>query len=373
MSDGERKSIDLASVAAEGWFDKLGDEVEEFDELVQVVGERFVGFSYIVGIRITSIAYDPDAPESSQVDFCGVGSDQAQTLALGDFRERLGASLMGRDTEEEALPDDAGSEQVSSYIGRRRLLLAGLFGIRLITLHHGGGAAPTFSVKLGSVDEEVSLDGLQEILTNAVRAEVARARPNQPFSIDFKRVPKAEAANREGNYDETIALLGAWPGPLSMFLRTAQGQSLGTPERTKLVRALGALGDAYIEKGQADWAEDVLRLGIQFGQEMEVAGNLFGLLGKTRSLMDRHGEAIGLFRRALSLGADPSRVLPGLAAAFAERGRNVAALACIQEAASAGVSEATLQGLRLRVQEALGDGYDRFQSMMAEPPAKDPA
>ena len=367
----EPRVIDLSDVVTDGWFEDLAADVDEFDDLARVVGERFVGFSFILGIRITSIAYDSTAPDSSQVDFTAMGSDQTQSLALGDFRERLGAALMGRDGEDGELSASAGPLEARDYIGRRRLLLSSLFGVQLLSLEHGGGSPPALSIKLGSVDEQVSLDGLQEILSNAVRAEVARARPNQPFSIDFKRVPRAEAANRDGNYDETIALLGAWPGPLSMFLRTAQGQSLGTPERTKLVRALGALGDAYIEKGQGDWAEDVLRLGIQFGQEMAVAGSLFGLLGKTRARMDRHGEAIGLYRRALSLGADPAAFLPGLAESFTERGRYVAALGCLLEAASSGVSEARLQPLRERVEGALGEPYPRFVAMMAEPGAED--
>jgi hypothetical protein len=100
-------------------------------------------------------------------------------------------------------------------------------------------------------------------------------RGTAPFSIDFGKVPLAEAANRDGNHDRTISLLGSWPGPLSMFMRTPRGQALGPRERATLTRALELLGVAYIGKGQVDWAEDVLRLGIQLGQETDASGSLF--------------------------------------------------------------------------------------------------
>jgi tetratricopeptide (TPR) repeat protein len=208
--------------------------------------------------------------------------------------------------------------------------------------------------------------GLRDVIHNAIRSEISRVRPSQPFSIDFKRVPSAEAANIRGDYDETVALLGAWPGPLSMFLRTPQGQALGNAERAKLVRALCALGEAYLRKRQIEWAEDVLRLGIQFGQELEAAAPLFGLLGQLRVESERYGEAIGLLRRALSLGGSKLELLPDLALCFAERKRHVAAMACIDDAIAAGVEPDEIEGLRLRVREALGPAFDRYHELVSK-------
>lgn len=367
MADAERRSIDLAEITADGWFQQLASELTEYEELARAIGERFVGFAFIAGVRVTAVALDTTTPEASIVDFVLGESDQVQQLALGDFRERLAAALIARDDDEPALPDTADDSDAQTYIGHRRLLLAALFGIRLLSLQHGGSHHPTITLSLGTVEEELSLDGLHEILDNAVRSELSRVRPQQPFSIDFKRVPKAEQANRDGDYDETIALLGSWPGPLSMFLRTPQGQALGTPERTKLVRALGALGRAYIEKGQVDWAEDVLRLGIQFGQELAETGLLFAELGRTRTVTGRPGEAIGLYRRALSLGREPVLVLPALAAAFAERGRYVAALGCLSQAEGLGADDGELSAIRQQVQDALGDAYVAYRNLMSAP------
>jgi tetratricopeptide (TPR) repeat protein len=222
-------------------------------------------------------------------------------------------------------------------------------------------------VDLGHAREEISVQGLREILDGAVRAEVARARPAAPFSIDFKRIPLAEQANKRGDYDETVSLLGAWPGPLSMFLRTPQGQALGRGERSRLVRALGLLGQAYMYKQQAEWAEDVLRLGIQFGQELEAAGPLFGWLGRARVDTGRYGEAIGLLRRALTLGGDKASLNLDLSRCFYERKRYVAALACLDAAQAAGASSEELSSLRESVDAALGDAAKPYQELCGEP------
>jgi tetratricopeptide (TPR) repeat protein len=362
--------IDLAEVRTDGWFEQLSGEIPEFEQLCELLGSRFVAFSFIAGVRITAVAYDPQHPDSSQVDFEFGDGAQTERLPLGDFRERLGAALATPDEDQITLPDDPTVDDVRACIGRRYLLLAPVFGIRVSALHCHEGV-PMVEVDLGHAREEIPVQGLREILDGAVRAEVARARPAAPFSIDFKRIPLAEQANKRGEFDETVSLLGAWPGPLSMFLRTPQGQALGRGERSRLVKALGILGQAYLYKQQIDWAEDVLRLGIQFGQELEAAGPLFGWLGRVRVESGRYGEAIGLLRRALSLGGDQGALYLDLARCFAERRRYVAALACLDSAAAAGEPSDQLESamtLRENVESALGESYLRYREALGKPP-----
>ncbi|MDH5670555.1 MAG: hypothetical protein OEZ06_00290 [Myxococcales bacterium] len=367
MNDVARKIIDLADIRADGWFEQLGEDIADFEQLCQVMGRRFVAFSFIASVRISAIAYDPQAPHTSLVDFSIGDSEEMQRMTLADLRERLGSALLSPDESPEPLDNDPRTEEIRQYIGRRYLLLAPIFGIRLESLELGG-SEPLLHLDLGHRSEVVGATGLRDLLHNAIRSEVARVRPNQPFSIDFKKVPLAEAANDEGNYDETIALLGAWPGPLSMFLRTPQGQALGPTERSKLVRALGALGEAYVYKGQADWAEDVLRLGIQFGQELAASAPLFGILGRTRVSARRYGEAIGLLRRALALGGDEAEILPELARSFAARGRHVAAMACIDRALACGADPLNTEALAASAREALGDAYLRLHEYLESEP-----
>lgn len=360
--------IDLAEIRSDGWFEQLSTEIPEFEQLCQVLGARFVAFSFVAGVRITSIAYDPHSPDSSLVDFALGESEEVERLTLSDFRERLGNALLDSESEPIELANAPSPEDIRACIGRRYLLLAPVFGIRLASIMPAA-SGPMVEVDLGHVREEISIQGLRDILDNAVRSEVARARPAAPFSIDFKKIPLAEEANKRADYEETITLLGAWPGPLSMFLRTPQGQALGASERSKLVKALGLLGEAYLKRQQADWAEDVLRLGIQFGQELAAAGPLFGLLGQARVQTERHGEAIGLLRRALSLGGDRAMLLVELAKCFAVRERNVAALACLQDAQAAGAPASAVQELRKQVEAALGPAYQRYKAVLQNPPA----
>lgn len=358
--------IDLSEIRADGWFEQLAEEIPEFEQLCQVLGTRFVAFSFIAGVRITAISYDPHSPDTSLVDFALGDSEDVERLSLSDFRERLGAALLDTETEPVALSEAPTPEEIRSCIGRRYLLLAPVFGIRIASLRPGK-PSPMVEVDLGHVREEIAVQGLRDILDNAVRSEIARARPSAPFSIDFKKIPQAEEANRRGEYNETIALLGAWPGPLSMFLRTPQGQALGRSERSKLVKALGLLGYAYLKKQQIDWAEDVLRLGIQFGQELDASGPLFGMLGQVRVESERYGEAIGLLRRALALQKDRA-LLVDLARSFAARDRNVAALACLDDALAAGTDPESIETLREQVEAALGPAYASYRAAMEKPP-----
>jgi tetratricopeptide (TPR) repeat protein len=358
--------VDLAAIRADGWFEDLAQDTPDFDELCQVMGRRFVAFSFVAGVRIASVAYDQQSPHASLVDFTVGGSEEVQRTNLGDLREQLGTVLLADDEPEVALPNDPSDPDILRYIGRRYMLLAPIFGIGLQALEIGGGGEPMLQLEFGGAAEVLSVAGLRDAIHSAIRSEVARSRPTQAFSIDFKKIPLAEAANARADYDETIALLGSWPGPLSMFLRTAQGQNLGTPERSRILRALAALGDAYLRKRQNDWAEDVLRLGIQFGQELDASGPLFGLLGQARLATGRYGEAIGLLRRAITLGDDKRNLLPALARCFIERGRYVAAMACLSEARAAGVDAATLMDLDARVEQALGPALARYRGLLTE-------
>jgi tetratricopeptide (TPR) repeat protein len=358
--------IDLSDVRADGWLEELGEDIPEFDQLCSVIGRRFVGFSFIAGVRISSIAYDPQAPHTSLVDFVVGDSDTAERLTLADFRERLGAALLAASDSGSSLPAEPTSEDLRSFIGRRYLLLSSIFGIHLDAVELG--REPMLRIELGGTHETITLNGLRDVLHNAIRSELTRSRPNQPFSIDFKKIPLAEAANARGEHHEAIALLGAWPGPLSMFLRTPQGQALGATERSKLVRALGALGVAYLNTKQLDWAEDVLRLGIQFGQELPAAAVLFSALGQVRVESERPGEAIGLLRRALALGGSKAVVLPALARCFVARGRAVAAATCLEQARTAGADPELLEPLEKRVEEALGAPLLKVRELLTSTP-----
>jgi Tfp pilus assembly protein PilF len=89
---------------------------------------------------------------------------------------------------------------------------------------------------------------------------------------------------------------------------------------------------------------------------------LFGSLGRTRVESRRYGEAIGLLRRALSLGGDKASLNLDLARCFYERRRYVAALACLNAAVAAGAEQASVTELRAGVETALGTAYQNYRA-----------
>jgi tetratricopeptide (TPR) repeat protein len=361
----EQHIVALDDVDSGGWLEQLGSEIPELDQLCDMIGERFVAFAFIAGIRISSIAYNPDSPQTSLVDFMLGDETEVRRLSLGDFRERLAAVLLAGPDESRELPAQPGADEIRDWIGRRYLLLAPVFDIRLLELRCGSPAiVPTLLADVGQVRQTFSLEELRYVLRDRVREEVERVRSAAPFSIDLRHVTMAETANLKEDYDRTIALLGAWPGPLSLFLRTPQGQALGIKEKAALSKALGILGTAYIEKEQIEWAEEVLRLGVQWGQDTEETGNLYVLLAKARLKSERWGEAIGLLRRALLVGAKQQTVLPLLARCFTKRKRYVAAAVCLDQALAAGVDAESQAETRAEIDREIGEAYRKFRELV---------
>jgi uncharacterized protein HemY len=146
-----------------------------------------------------------------------------------------------------------------------------------------------------------------------------------------------------------------------MLLRTPQGQNLAPDAKAALAKALGLLGAAYSKREEYPSAEEVLRLGVQWVQDGNVAGQLFAQLGEVAARQNQHGQAIGLLRRALSLGCPRGQVLPALAECFLARGRAVAALVCVDEALLRGVPQARVEEVRREALEKVGELYTAFR------------
>jgi hypothetical protein len=364
----------LDDARADGWLDKLGEGQPAFAKLCDILGEHFVGFSVISGVRITAIALDGRAPERSMVDFA-IGDEKAtQRLPLGELRRKLAEIVIAETKEAAALPlgPSPSVEMLQSRIGFRWVLLAPIYDFRLEALHVEPGGQASITVARDGTSTTMPLDELKDALRTCVRADMARAaqgRVSSPFSIDLALVPQALEAAERGDHEKVVALLGSWPGPLSVLLRTAEGQGLGPEQRTTLARALGALGTAHARLGKLEWGQEVLRLGIQWAQDGAAAGEIFARLGRLALEGERAGEAIGLLRRALGLGADAQVVLPALATALAARGRNLPALVVAKRARALGVANAELDAAEAKAGGAkLGAAFREFvRAMEARP------
>jgi len=167
-------------------------------------------------------------------------------------------------------------------------------------------------------------------------------------------VAEAERASEEEDWTRVTELLGTWPAPLAIFWRTPEGQMIAYETSILVAKGLGLLGTAYVALGEVDRAEDVFRLAIQYGQDSAVSAEIFAQFGGFLLRVGRAGEAIGLLRRALALGAHPVRIQPLLAKAFCQRGRFVAARGCLMASLDGGVSATELGAEIDAVRGALG-------------------
>ncbi len=364
-----KKQFPLDALRTDGWFERIGEGIGSFQALCEIVGERFFAFSIIVGARITALTIDRRSPDQTLVDFV-VGSAEAdgdlepQRLTLADFRRRLVGALL---VEEEKLappPErDTDVEAIQLFIGVRYLLLAPLYGYSLSSLAMVDGEGE-LSVLHEGVEEKHDLDGFRLRVRSHVREELDRVATGARSAIDLSKVAEAEACALRREWPKVIALLGTWPAPLAIFLRTPEGQMLAPEARGLIAKGLGLLGSACVHLGEIEQAEEVFRIGIQYAQEGLAAAELFRRLGEALLVNDRPGEAIGPLRRALAFGGLPQQVLPPLARALCQRGRYVAAFVCLKDALEAGVPEKELASELRNVETKLGPSLTAWKARM---------
>jgi hypothetical protein len=368
MNDHGQREFDLDAVRTDGWFERIGDGIGSFQALCEIIGERFFAFSIIVGARITALTVDRRNPELSLVDFV-VGADsedslEPQRLTLADFRRRLvGALLVDDDKRAPAPTRDTDIEVIQLYIGVRYLLLAPLYGYSLLRLSIDDSGGHLMCSHDG-VEETHDLEGFRFRIRALVREELDRVTTGGRSAIDLSKVTEAESASARKDWSKVVQLLGSWPAPLAIFLRTPEGQMISPDARGLIAKGLGLLGTACIHLGEAEQAEEVFRIGIQYAQEGLGAADLFRRLGEALLKSDRPGEAIGPLRRALAFGGAPAEVMPPLARALARRKRWVAAFACLRDALDAGVSERELSEDIRAAETALGIPLTAWKARM---------
>lgn len=371
MNDETQREFDLESVRTDGWFERIGEGIGSFQALCEIVGERFFAFSIIIGARITALTVDRRNPELSLIDFVvGMGDTddglEPQRLTLADFRRRLVGALLVEDDKPAPEPvRETEVEVIQLYIGVRYLLLAPLYGysLRRLSLDDDGAQV---AVMHDGVEETHDLDAFRFRVRALVREELERVATGSRSAIDLSKVTEAEAASLKKEWSKVVQLLGAWPAPLAIFLRTPEGQLLAPDARALIAKGLGLLGSACVHMGEVEQAEEVLRIGIQYAQEGVAAADLFRRLGEALLSNDRPGEAIGPLRRALAFGGAPGEVMPPLARAFLRRKKWVAAYACLREAMEAGIGERDLADELRQAEGALGVALTAWKAKLVE-------
>ena len=367
MAD-KRQEFTLDSVRTDGWFERIGEGIGSFQALCEIVGERFFAFSIIVGARITALTVDRRSPDQTLVDFVvGVGEAEGdlepQRLSLADFRRRLvGALLVEEGRGPPAPARETDTEAIQLFIGVRYLLLAPLYGYSLRKLVVATGAEAELIVSHDGSEEEYELDAFRARIRALVREELERVAAGARSAIDLSKVAEAEGAALRQEWPKVIALLGAWPAPLAIFLRTPEGQMLAPDARALISKGLGLLGSACVHLGEIEQAEEVFRIGIQYAQEGVSAADLFRRLGEALLLNERPGEAIGPLRRAIAFGGSRAEVMPLLGRALLQRRRYVAAYACFRDALEVGIGERELVEELRQIEAALGPALTAWKA-----------
>jgi hypothetical protein len=365
--------ISLESIRTDGWFERIGEGIGSFQALCDIIGPRFFAFAMITGARITSLTVDRRNPDNTLVDFV-VGAEDAdvsdsdtQRLTLADFRRRLVSALVTDEALGPAPRRATDLEAVQLHIGVRYLLLAPLYGyaLRELTIDEEGS---TIRLLHDGIEESYPLSAFRARMRTHVREELERVqRPSARGAIELSRVAEADAAAARGDHVRVLELLGAWPAPLAIFLRTPDGQMLNQDTRSTIAKALGLLGSACISLGEIGKGEEVLRLGVQYAGDGPSAGDIYYRLGEAMLTDGRAAEAIGPLRRAANLGAPSARVWPLLAHAFAARGRYTAAFGAVIEAKAAGTAPELLSPVLEQVREVLGPTLAAWESLVEKP------
>jgi hypothetical protein len=365
------KKVSLAGVRTDGWLERIAEGTPSYRSICDVLGESFFAFSIIVGARITSLDVDRRNADHTIVEFTlggtegGASDGEPQRMTLPDFRRRLVIALISQhDDAAKSEPSEHDVDATQDFIGVRFVLLAPLFGYRLEELLLEPGQPARIKVTGPSGAETVPLDAFRTRLRGHVREELEHASNSQQGAIDLARVDDVEVAASRGDWSSVVATVGSWAGPLSVFVRTPEGQMLPVEARTLLARALAILGTAYVRLGQRDLADEVFRVAIQYAPEGASSADCFLRFGSALVDDGRHGEAVALLRRAQGYGAPAAAVLPILARAYAERGRYVAAQACLDRAAALGLPSAELQTTQQLIERAIGPATATWRSFV---------
>jgi tetratricopeptide (TPR) repeat protein len=356
----------LESIRTDGWFERIGEGIGSFQTLCEVIGPKFFAFAMIAGARIVALTIDRRNPDNTQVDFV-VAGDEAEMveatpskLTLGEFRKRLVIALV---TEEPTGPAPArlmDVEAIQRHIGVRYLLLAPIFGYGLVSL-----TCDTYGsmlrVRRDGIDEIYEIEEFRTRIRVHVREELQRALRGARGAIDLAKVTEAEAAAEAGDQLRIVELLGSWPAPLALFLRTSEGQALTSEVRMRISRALALLGQACILLGEADKGQEILRLAIQYAGDTSMAPEVFTILGCSMLGEKRFAEAIGVLKRAANLGADGKKLWPLIADAFAQRGFWAPAVAALLRAKRLGAEGPEVDNLYERATQNLGPTFVAWQ------------
>lgn len=359
MAGDEAVVHDLAAARPDGWLDDVLDKSGDYDRVAQIIGRTTLGLALVAGIRISSLAVDPAFPELTIVEYLLTDTQDARQSTLTEFRRRIASHLLVP-LQDKPLPAEPSTEQIQAHIGGRYLLAASLFEVEPMALELKEPHSE-ITVEFSEIRQVLPLEHFRYIIDERIRSELGVTESGEPNPFDLEVVERAEQLFAKGDWGATIESLGPLLAPVSMLLRTGEAAVLSAEVHETLSRGLELLGTAYANNDQLTTASEVLRLGVQWVGDSDKAPDLYLSLGNACMRAGNPGEAIGLLRRALKLGAEPSVALPALAECLHEREQYLAALVCLDRALSAGANAEALRAVRELVTAQLGDSWHAYE------------
>jgi tetratricopeptide (TPR) repeat protein len=365
VTGGGSRVYDLAAAHPVDWFDTVLEQSPDFERACQIIGRSTLGLGLIAGARIASLTPSPHSQSLTTVEF-SIGSDPtARSVPLPEFRETIARYLLAP-LASAGLGEDPDVEALQMHIGGRYMLEAALFSVRPIELRHDIGLSE-ITLEFNGVRHVLTLEDFRDVIDERVRAELGLGQQADEMAIDLALVDQAEQANANDNWGATVAILTPWLTPISMLLRSGEADELSEEVHARLSDGLDLLGTAYANIGDLDAANEVLRLGVQWAGESSKAADLFLALGRASVAGRKHGEAIGLLRRAIRLGGDEEVAMPLLAKSLAARDHALAAMVCLTRARELGADGEILGEIRPDLEARFGDAWSRFEAWMADP------
>jgi tetratricopeptide (TPR) repeat protein len=364
MAGGSPRAYDLSAARPDGWFEQVLEQSKDFEKAVEIIGRSTLGLALIAGARILSLTANPHSENLTTVEF-SIGEDPAvRQVSLSEFRETI-AEVLLTPLQSWSLPDDPDVEALQAHIGGRYMLEAALFQVEPLELRADLGLSE-ITLQFNELQHVLALEDFRDVLDERVSSALGIDRKDDN-AIDLAMVDQAEEANAHGNWGATVAMLNPWLTPISMLLRTGEAEGLSEDVHGRLSVSLDLLGTAYANMGELEAANEVLRLGIQWAGESGKAGNLFLALGRASVASAKHGEAIGLLRRAIRLGAEERDALLLLAQSLGARDQVLAAMVCHERARELGADATELEAVAADLQARLGEAWPRFQAWMGAP------
>lgn len=361
------RSYDLEAIRADGWFERVVSNVPALARLCEGLGEALVALSLAAGFRVVSASIDRLNNDITSVQWIREGENGTEITDQGPpeaLRTAVLAALLGDADGVVVIPEQPDQAALRAAVGLRYILLAPLFGLVLRRLLVDGGDDPRVLVSHDRGEEVVALRHLRRFLRSRV-IDALQGQRSRSVAIDLEEAERAHAALQGGRFDEVVGRLGGWIAPLMMYLRTPEGAALEPRTRSELARALATLGSALLHLNRTEEAEEVLRLGSQYGQDGPAAAALYRALARVLIARDRRAESIALIRRALSLEPAQTELLPDLALAFVETRRGTAALGVLRELRAQGADPSRIAAVEQSVRAYFGDDLARYEEHLA--------